>query len=91
MADFGATRRGNPFSLRQHETKSNTSGEYETHYEFAHTAAICQAFLRGNGLPRRFAPRNDMLKTAVLLQVQGRFRRMRNHLRICPGTTFLQT
>ena len=72
MADFGATRRGNPFSLRQHKTKSNTLGEYGTHYEFAHTEAICQAFLRGNGLPRRFAPRNDMQKTDTRLGLQGR-------------------
>ena len=33
---------------------------------------ICQVSLRGNGLPRRFAPRNDMQKTDTRLGLQGR-------------------
>ena len=43
-----------------------------TPYEFALSAASCYALLRGNGLPRRFAPRNDMLKSAACQHLQVR-------------------
>ena len=68
-----APRRGNPFSLRQRKTQSTTLGEYEKRHEFAQTAVPRQAFLRRCGLPRRFAPRNDMQKFAVCPRLQVPF------------------
>ena len=62
MSLRGAKRRGNPYSLRQRKTKSSTLGESEVVYEFALSATFPYLSLRGRGLPRRFAPRNDMLK-----------------------------
>ena len=70
MSLRGAKRRGNPYSLRQRKTKSSTLGEFEVVYEFALSATFPYLSLRGSGLPRRFAPRNDMQKIAALLRVQ---------------------
>ena len=39
-------------------------GEFVTPYEFAQSTAVFCALPRGYGLPRRFAPRNDMQKHA---------------------------
>ena len=39
---------------------------------FALGAALCFVLPQENGLPRRFAPRNDMLKLAACLRGQGR-------------------
>ena len=39
-------------------------------YEFALSTAYFYPSLRGSGLPRRFAPRNDMQKIVALLRVQ---------------------
>ena len=60
-----APRRGNPFSLQWHITKRNTLGKSAAVYEFALNAAYFPLSLRGYGLPRRFAPRNDMQKHAA--------------------------
>ena len=66
MSLRGAKRRGNPYSLRQRKTKSNTLGESEKRYEFALRITNLQSFSAGmriatsrGGCP---APRNDMQK-----------------------------
>ena len=47
-------------------------GKSATAHEFALSATFSWLFLRGRGLPRRFAPRNDRLKTDTRLRLQGR-------------------
>ena len=51
----------------------NTWGKFVTPYGFAgkNYYLFC-ATARGNGLPRRFAPRNDMQKEEALLRLQER-------------------
>ena len=48
-------------------------GKPATAHEFALSVTFSYLSLRGRGLPRRFAPRNDMLKTGRCLRGQGRF------------------
>ena len=66
-----APRRGNPFSLQWHITKRNTLGKSAAVYEFALNAAYFPLSLRGYGLPRRFAPRNDIHKLATLHHIRN--------------------
>ena len=51
-----AKRRGNPYSLRQHKTKSNTLGKSEKRHEFAQTAANLPGIPAGMRIatPRRY-------------------------------------
>ena len=59
MADFWATRRGNPHPRRETWQVGSTLGEFVTPYEFARSTTFCHALPQEYGLPRRFAPRND--------------------------------
>ena len=66
MADFGATRRGNPHPRRESQKSAVLSAN--SYYFFPFRLKYCcfaMPYRRGYGLPRRFAPRNDMLKFAV--------------------------
>ena len=67
----GCTATWQSVPLRQHKTESNTLGKSVTGCEFAPSAISSHHFLQGYGLPRRFAPRNDMQKTEAWLRVQG--------------------
>ena len=73
MSLRGAKRRGNPFLLRQHITKSNTLGEYEKHYEFARTAVSLPGFSAGKRIatPVCALVRNDMQKAVACQRLQG--------------------
>ncbi len=55
----GCTATWQSVPLRQHKTESNTLGKSVTGCEFAPSAISSHHFLRGSGLSRRFAPRND--------------------------------
>ena len=56
MSLRGAKRRGNPFSLRQCKTRSNTLGEYgKVHTNLPEVVPSYQASLRGRGLPHQCA------------------------------------
>ena len=83
MSLRGAKRRGNPYSLRQCKTRSNTLGEYgKVHTNLPEVVPSYQASLRGRGLPQVCAlVRNDMLKTDTHLRLQDRLaRRVRGNL-----------
>ena len=45
--------------LRVRTARTHYRGKFATVYEFALSAAFSWRYLRGRGLPRRFAPRND--------------------------------
>ena len=65
MADFGATRCGNPRLRREAWQAGTTSGKFV--YAFPYSPKVFPFTLcccKENGLPRRFAPRNDMQKHA---------------------------
>ena len=86
----GCTATWQSVPLRQHKTESNTLGKSVTGCEFAPSAISSHHFLRGSGLPRRFAPRNDMQKLAACPRLQGRTtRQARNRLRIRPRCRLL--
>ena len=70
----GAQRRDNPYSLRQHKTKSNTLGNSEKRHEFAQTAANLPGIPAGMRIaaPVCALVRNDMQKTETRLRLQGR-------------------
>ena len=56
MSLRGAKRRGNPYSLRQCKTRSNTLGEYgKMHTNLPEVVPSCQVSLRGRGLPHQCA------------------------------------
>ena len=67
MSLRGAKRRGNPYSLRQCKTRSNTLGEYgKVHTNLPEVVPSYQASLRGRGLPQVCTlVRNDMQKHAA--------------------------
>ena len=63
---------GNPFSPQGNLASWHYFGQIRMHFPvFALGAALCFVLPQENGLPRRFAPRNDMLKTATRLRLQG--------------------
>ena len=67
MADFGATRCGNPRLRREAWQAGTTSGKFV--YAFPYSPKVFPFTLcccKENGLPRRFAPRNDMQKHAAV-------------------------
>ena len=74
MSLRGAQRRGNPYSLRQHKTKSNTLGKSEKRHEFAQTAANLPGIPAGMRIaaPVCALVRNDMLKAARCQRLQER-------------------
>ena len=62
--------------LRVRTARTHYRGKFATVYEFALSAAFSWRFLRGRGLPRRFAPRNDRGEVSSrpsALQPQTRF------------------
>ena len=75
MSLRGAKRRGNPYSLQQHKTKSNSSRQIRRSCEFA----LCTTVLPGISAGTRIATpvcalvRNDMLKAVTCQRLQGRF------------------
>ena len=52
--------------LRVRAARTHCRGKPVTAHEFAQSAAFSELSLRGSGLPRRFAPRNDMQKHAAV-------------------------
>ena len=73
MSLRGAKRRGNPFSLQQHKTKSNSSRQIRRSCEFA----LCTTVLPGISAGKRIAApvcalvRNDMQKAVACQRLQG--------------------
>ena len=73
MSLRGAKRRGNPFSLQQHKTKSNSSRQIRRSCEFA----LCTTVLPGISAGTRIAApvcalvRNDMQKAVACQRLQG--------------------
>ena len=70
MADFGATRCGNPFSPQKNSASWLLFGQIRSRLRIRPKycfPSCCTA--KSNGLPRRFAPRND-------IQKHGRFQRV---------------
>ena len=63
---------GNPHPRRETWQVGSTSGEFVTPYEFARSTTFCHALPQEYGLPRRFAPRNDMQKLAACPRLQLR-------------------
>ena len=69
----GAKRRGNPYSLQQHKTKSNSSRQIRRSCEFA----LCTTVLPGISAGMRIAApvcalvRNDMQKAVACQRLQG--------------------
>ena len=68
-----APRRGNPHPPRETYQVDCCSGKFVALFVFAgkNYFLFCGS-ARRSGLPRRFAPRNDMLKLAACLRGQGR-------------------
>ena len=62
--------RGNPFSPQGNLAGRYYFGQIRMHFPvFALGAALCFVLPQENGLPRRFAPRNDMQKEEALLRL----------------------
>ena len=57
--------------LRVRTARTHCRGKPVTAHEFAQSAAFSELSLRGSGLPRRFAPRNDMQKFAACMRLPG--------------------
>ena len=89
-----APRRGNPRPRRGAWQVGTASGKFV--YAFPYLPEVlpdCYALLRGDGLPRRFAPRNDMQKYAACThgnyvvpgQIRYAFRIRQGHCRAAPS------
>ena len=88
-----APRRGNPRHRRSTKREAVPKANSQPSTNLPKPQPTCQVSLRGCGLPRRFAPRNDMQKYAACThgnyvvpgQIRYAFRIRQGHCRAAPS------